>query len=31
MLAFQAPPAAVMPPVTHAEKIPGMISRRHNR
>ena len=28
MLAFQAPPLAVIPPVTHDEKIPGTISRR---
>ena len=28
MLAFQAPPLAVTPPVTQAEKMPGMISLR---
>ena len=29
MLAFQAPPLAVMPPVTQDEKMPGTINRRH--
>src|SRR5579883_842513 len=28
MLAFQAPPLAVVPPVTQAEKMPGIMSLR---